>query len=248
MAEPAVHPAPSFARRVWPAAVLLVGLAVLLACGVPGRLSLDTLAAHRDVLCGFVAAHTAEAAMVYVGAYTAAVAFSVPGALLLTITGGFLFGTGWATVLAVVGATAGAIAVFLAARAAAGTLERPGANRRAGPWVARLERGFRDDAFCYMLFLRLVPVFPFWLVNLVPALLGVRLRVYAAATLIGIAPGALVYASVGSGLGAVLDAGGDPDLGLLTSAELALPLAGLGLLALLPAAVRRLRPQLGNRR
>ena len=114
-------------------------------------------------------------------------------------------GLGMALVL--VGATAGAIGIFLAARHTLGDFLRA----KAGPAIRRMEAGFRDNAFSYLMVLRLVPVFPFWLVNLVPAFLGVSLRTYAAATFLGIIPGSFVYCGVGNGLGAVFDAGGHGD-------------------------------------
>lgn len=224
-------------RRWLPLGLLVVGLGVALALGLHRHLTLDSLAAHRETLARFVEDKGMLAVGAYVGVYALTVAFSVPGATVLTLAGGFLFGTLAATGYAVTGATAGAVAVFLAARSALGGVLRD----KAGPWVERLEGGFREHAFSYMLFLRLVPLFPFWLVNLVPAVLGVPLGVYALATLVGIVPGALVYASVGNGLGAVLDAGGRPDLRLIFAPEVLLPLVGLGVLALLPVAVRRWR-------
>jgi uncharacterized membrane protein YdjX (TVP38/TMEM64 family) len=106
-----------------------------------------------------------------------------------------------------------------------------------------MEEGFHKDAFSYLLVLRLIPIFPFWLVNIVPAVLCVRLGVYVLGTFIGIIPGSLVYASVGNGLGAVFEAGGTPDLGIIFSYEILLPIVGLALLALLPVAYRHLRPR-----
>lgn len=228
---------PSPLRRLLPLAVLAAGFAAFFALGLHRTLTLSELAARRADLAAFVDAQGGLAALAYVGVYALVIAFSVPGGTVLTLAGGFLFGTAWGTAYAVAGATLGAVAVFLAARSALGGALR----RKATPWIGRLEAGFRANAFSYMLFLRLVPLFPFWLVNLVPAFLGVPLRVYALATLIGIVPGALVYASVGNGLGAVLDAGGTPDLGLIFSADVLPPLLGLAALALLPVAVKAWR-------
>lgn len=231
-------PSPSSAlRRLLPLAVLAAGLGAFFALGLHRTLTLDGLAARRTDLAAFVAGQGALAVAAYVAAYALAVAFSVPGGTVLTVAGGFLFGVVWGSAYAVAGATLGALAVFLAARTALGGALR----RRAGPWVGRLQAGFAENAFSYMLFLRLVPLFPFWLVNLVPAFLGVRLRVYALATLLGIVPGVVVYASVGNGLGAVLDAGARPDLGLVFCPEVMLPLLGLAALSLLPVAVKAWR-------
>ena len=133
--------------------------------------------------------------------------------------------------------TVGSIAVFLAARTAFYDLFQA----RVGAALAKLEDGFRRDSFNYLLFLRLVPVFPFWLVNIVPALLGMKLGPYALATLIGIIPGAVVYSSVGAGLGVLIDSGKVPDLGIIFEWQILLPLFGLAALALVPALYTRLR-------
>jgi uncharacterized membrane protein YdjX (TVP38/TMEM64 family) len=213
----------------------LVGL--VYASGVHRHVDVATLDAHRDTLTAFVGAHPVPAALLYILVYAAATAVSVPGAAVLTITGGFLFGTVVGAGLAVLGATAGAVAIFLVARTSLGEPLRA----RAGPWLERMRRGFQENAFSYLLVLRLIPLFPFWLVNVVPALLGMGLGAYALATLIGIVPGSLVFASLGNGLGALLDAGEEPDLGIVFDPQILLPLLGLALLALLPVAYRRWR-------
>jgi uncharacterized membrane protein YdjX (TVP38/TMEM64 family) len=104
-----------------------------------------------------------------------------------------------------------------------------------------MEEGFRQDALSYLLVLRLIPIFPFWLVNIVPAFLGVPLGTYVLGTFVGIIPGSFVYASVGNGLGAVFDAGGTPDLGIIFEPAILLPIVGLAVLALLPIAYRRFK-------
>jgi uncharacterized membrane protein YdjX (TVP38/TMEM64 family) len=222
-------------RRWLPLLLLLLALALVYGSGLHRQLSLETLKTQREALQGFVAARPLAAPLVFVLAYAGVVALSLPGALFLTLAGGFLFGTFLGSVLSVTGATIGAVAIFLVARTALGTSLRD----RAGPWLKRMEAGFREDAFSYLLVLRLIPLFPFWLVNLVPAVLGVRLPTFALATLIGIVPGSLVYTSVGNGLGAVLDHGGEPDLGLILKPQVLGPLLGLAALALLPALYRR---------
>jgi uncharacterized membrane protein YdjX (TVP38/TMEM64 family) len=224
-------------RRWLPLALLLLALAAAYASGVHRHLSLATLRDHREALQAFVAARPLGAPLAYVVAYAVATALSLPGAVFLTLAGGFLFGIWLGGLLTVIGATAGAIAIFLIARTALGS----GLRARAGPWLARMEAGFRQDALSYLLVLRLVPLFPFWLVNLVPAFLGVPLSTYALATFLGIIPGSLVYASVGNGLGAVLERGQEPDLGLVFAPQVLLPLLGLAALALLPMLYRRLK-------
>ena len=242
--HPGVRPV-SAVLRFLPLIALAGGLAAFFAFGLQRYVTFEALAHHREALLQWVARHPVSAPIAYTAVYVLAVAFSVPGGALLTLTGGFLFGVIGGTACALIGATIGATAVFLAARTAFGDLLRA----KAGSALQRMEEGFRRDAFSYLLALRLVPVFPFFLVNLVPAFLGVRLRTYVAATAIGIIPATFVFASVGNGLGAVFDAGDKPDvLGLLLTAPVLLPILGLAALALIPVVYRRLkgRPAVGG--
>ncbi len=224
-------------RRAAPLAVLAAGLALFLALDLQRFVSLTALQENHDALTAYVQGHAALASAIFVTAYAVAVAFSIPGAVLLTISGGVMFGVIWGSVLVVSGATAGAICIFLAARTA---LAEP-LRRRAGAWLLRLEGGFRRNAFSYLLTLRLVPVVPFWLVNIVPGLLGVPLRTYALTTFLGIIPGTVVYVSLGNGAGATLAAGGDLNLGIIFAPEVLLPLLGLAALSLVPVVLRKLR-------
>jgi uncharacterized membrane protein YdjX (TVP38/TMEM64 family) len=162
-------------------------------------------------------------------------AFSVPGAVWMTISGGFLFGPVAGTAVSVVGATLGALALFLAARYALGDILRA----KAGPALRKMEAGFNENALSYLFVLRLVPLFPFWLVNLVPALLMVKLGTFVFATFFGIIPGTLVFALVGSGLGSLLDAGMAPDLNVFFEPEILLPIAGLVILSLIPVIYKK---------
>lgn len=226
-------------RRLLPVAILLAGLAIFLLLGLERYISFEMLARHKATLTAWVAEHRLLAGLTFVLAYAFMVAFSLPVAVVATPVGGFLFGTWTGACLSVVAATLGSIAVFLAARYAFRDLFRT----RAGATLARLEEGFRHNDFSYLLFLRLVPVFPFWLINIVPALLGMRLKRYALATLLGIVPASIVYASVGAGLGAVLKRGEHPNLGIIFEWHILLPLLGLAALALLPVVFARLRRQ-----
>jgi uncharacterized membrane protein YdjX (TVP38/TMEM64 family) len=226
-------------RRLLPVAILLAGLAIFLLLGLERYISFEMLARHKATLTTWVAAHRLLAGLTFVLAYAFMVAFSLPVAVVATPVGGFLFGTWTGAGLSVVAATLGSIAVFLAARYAFRDLFRA----RAGTTLARLEEGFRHNDFSYLLFLRFVPVFPFWLINIVPALLGMQLKRYALATLLGIVPASIVYASVGAGLGAVLKRGEHPNLGIIFEWHILLPLLGLGALALLPVVFARLRRQ-----
>src|SRR6266481_2802296 len=207
------------ARRLLPLGLLVAAWIVFMVAGGYRYLTFSALAQNRDWLHGLVQRWGIIAAFVYVMAYATLVALSVPGGAVLTMAGGFLFGTWLGTLCAVVGATLGATGIFLAARAGLG-----GLAHRAGPFIAKLEAGFRADAFNYLLVLRLVFILPFWLVNLVSAVVGVRLRTYVLATFLGIIPGTFVYASLGNGLGEILQ---EPDLGIVFHPSVLLPIVGL---------------------
>jgi uncharacterized membrane protein YdjX (TVP38/TMEM64 family) len=218
-------------RRLVPLVVIAAIAAAFLAAGGERYLSFAALAAHRAWLKDLVARWGAAALLLYIAAYAALIALSVPGAALLTIAGGLLFGTWLGGCGAILGATLGASAIFLAARA--GLADLP---TRAGPRAQRIAAGFRADAFPYLLVLRFVPIFPFWLVNLAAAVAGIRLVPYVASTFLGIIPGALVYAALGSGLGHVVAA---PRSAGLFRPSVLLPVFGLSLLALIPVGYRR---------
>jgi len=215
-------------RRLWLALGAVALLAVLRFTGLGELLSLDTLSRHREALLGFVAANLFVAALAYVALYALAVALSFPGAVILTLAGGFLFGAWLGTLLTVTGATIGATGVFLFAKVIFGEQ----ALDRRGPRAQGLAEAIRRNAASYLLVLRLVPLFPFFLVNLVPAFVGVRLPVYVLTTFIGIIPGTAVFSLTGAGLGNILDAGGTPDLRSVLSPEILAGLIGLALLSL----------------
>jgi len=221
------------ARRLIPLGLLVAAGITFVAVGGRHYLTFAALAENRDWLSSLVQRWGFVAAFFYIAVYALLVALSVPGSAVLTIAGGFLFGTWLGTLCAVLGATLGATGIFLATRAGLG-----GLARRAGPLVGKLEAGFRADAFNYLLVLRLVFIFPFWLVNLVPALAGVRLSTFILATFLGIIPGAFVYASLGNGLGNVV---GEPGLGVLLRPSVLGPVVGLVILALIPVGYKRWR-------
>jgi uncharacterized membrane protein YdjX (TVP38/TMEM64 family) len=230
-------------RRLLPALVLVAGLVLFFAFGLNRYLTFEALREHRDWLHAEVDANALLSAATLILVYATVIAFSLPAGAVLTIAAGFLFGTAAAAACVVVGATIGATAVFLAARTALADVLRA----KAGAGLRRMEAGFRENAWNYLLVLRLIPIFPFWLVNLVPAFLGVPLRTYVAATFIGIIPGTVVYASLGSGVGAILDAGQTPDLGIIFKAEVLLPILGLAVLAALPVAYKKIKARRGER-
>jgi len=239
--------------RLLPLALLAAAAVLFWWCGGLGYFTLQKLAEHRETLLAWVAQNHAAVLAGYIGVYAVIVALSLPVAAPLTLAGGFLFGWLVGGLATIVAATCGAVAIFMLARTA---LAEPLA-RQAGPWLEKLRAGFQEDAIGYLLFLRLVPAFPFWLVNLAPALLGVSLRDYIVATAIGIIPGTFAFALTGAGLDSVLAAhqeayadcmvqnpapgacsfGLDPS-SLLTP-KLLIAFAALGVIALIPAIVKR---------
>jgi uncharacterized membrane protein YdjX (TVP38/TMEM64 family) len=240
-------------KRFTPLAVIALAMLAVFATGAYRHVSLETLVRHRMAIDAFIDAHGVAAVAVFMGVYVVVVALSIPGAIFLTISGGILFGTAVGGLASVVSATIGATIIFLVAKSACGE----NLVRRAGPLAGKLADGFRADAFSYLLFLRLVPAFPFFLVNLAPALVGVKLTTFVAATAIGVIPATFAFAFFGSGLDSVIAAqerlfraclatGRDDchlqfDLGMIATPQLLAALAALGAIALVPVAVRRLR-------
>lgn len=234
---PPAEPGKPLWRRLLPLGLLVLLAAIAFAFDLHHYLSLETLKTHQQALERAVEARPLVTGAGFVLVYAAVVAISLPGAALMTIAGGYLFGVWLGGLLVITGATSGAVVVFLVARTSLG---EPLAAK-AGPWLERMRHGFNEDGVSYLFVLRLIPVFPFWIVNIVPALLGMRLGPYTLATFLGIMPGSFVYASVGNGLGAVIAAGDEPDLGIILDPAVLGPLLGLAALALLPVGYKRWR-------
>lgn len=232
---------PTSPLKKWlPLGVAAICLAAFFLLGGADYISLDWLKENRSFLTDFVSQHPIWAALGLIGIYAALVAISFPGASLLTIFAGFMFGTVTGTATVVVGATLGAVAIFLMSKSTFGDA----LAKRAGPAIEGLREGFQRDAFSYLLVLRLAPAFPFWLVNIAAGLLGARLSTFAVTTFFGIIPGSFVYASIGAGAGALLDTGRELNLaGALLKPEILLPIAGLSLLSFLPMVLRRFQTQ-----
>ena len=222
-------------RRAAPIAALFALAGTIYALDLHAYLSLDTLREYRRTLTELVAMHSALAVGLYLIVYTGSTALSLPGGAALSIAGGFLFGGLAGGLYVILGATVGASLVFLAARTVLGN----GLRSRAGPWFGRMESGFQKNAFSYLLTLRLIPLFPFFVVNLVPAFLGVGLRTYVLATAVGIIPGSLVFTFAGSGIGRLLDAGESFSVASILTPGIIGALTGLGLLSLAPTLYRR---------
>lgn len=225
----------NWVKRFLPLGILVGAIVLVFATGLHNYLSFETLKEHRETLTAFVRDNAIVAALIFMAVYALVVALSLPGGAVMTITGGFLFGIWIGALWVVIAATIGATILFLVAKTSLGDSLRA----KAGPWLKKMEEGFQEDALSYLLVLRLVPLFPFFVVNLVPAFLGVKTRDYVLATFFGIIPGSFVYASVGNGLGAVFDAGETPDLGIIFKPEILTPIIGLAVLALIPVIYKK---------
>jgi len=242
-------------RRWLPLIVIVALMALAFAMGWQRYLTFKTIGTNYQALQDFIAANLAVALLIYILIYATVVALSLPGGLVMTVTGGLLFGWLAGGLATLVGATAGATLIFLIAKSSLGEA----LAAKAGPWLGRLRDGFKENALSYLLFLRLVPIFPFWLVNLAPAVLGVPLGTYVIGTAIGIIPGTFAFSVAGSGLGSVVEAqnqiyadclakgGPDPvascpytiDTSALVTPQLLVAFALLGVVALIPVVYKR---------
>ncbi|HET7033684.1 MAG TPA: TVP38/TMEM64 family protein [Casimicrobiaceae bacterium] len=218
-------------RKIALLAALVIVVAAFFVFHGERYLTLDTVKANRDALLAFTNAHYVAALAIAFAVYVLATAFSLPGGLVLSLTMGFLFGRWVGTVLVVIAATIGATLVFVAAR----YLFADAARRRMGALGEKINAGFTENALSYLLFLRLVPLFPFFLVNLAPAFTTIGVRTFVVGTLIGIIPGSFVFVNLGQTLGRI-----DSLSGLLSTETIA-AFVLLGLLALAPVVVRKMR-------
>jgi len=231
--------------------LVLVGAVLILGyfSGLKDYISLSNLIEQRENINNFVTDNFVSALLIYILVYTLLVAISFPGASALSITSGLIFGWFTAGLATVSAATLGAIIIFLIARSSLGNVLK----ERAGAFMTKMMEGFQKDAFQYLLTLRLIPAFPFWAVNIVPALLNMKLLPYAIATFIGIIPGTFAFAYLGAGLDSVIaeqeaanpgcaDAGTcSIEIGALVTTELLLALAFLAVLSFLPFIIKKLR-------
>ena len=223
--------------------ILLAGFIAFFASGVHEFFSLQVLGQHYNAIKDFVEDKQWLSYLGFFCAYFTAVAFSLPIASLLTLAGGAIFG--WpAAALTVLAATTGAGLVFFAARNLFSDILR----RRAGPFLNKLENGFSQNAFFYLIALRLVPTAPFWVLNIVPALTRMGIAQFLAATFIGITPGSFVYVWVGRGFDQALTSGQTPDFTILSSSNMLLPLGALGFLSLMPVFIRLRQTRVKNSR
>lgn len=242
MSKPTEHNERSAFQRWWPVALLLLAVGALVLFGPDNKTLFEALRTHREDMLALVAEYALIAELAYALIYALAIAFSLPGGAMMTLIGGFLFGPVRTTIYVVVAATLGATALFLIARSTVGDRLRG----RARPWMAKMEAGFQDNAMSYLLVLRLVPLFPFFMVNLVPAFLGVPLRTYVITTFFGIIPGTFVFALAGNGLGSALEASADFSVAAVLTPDIIAALVGLAALSLVPVVYKKFRGRHGG--
>lgn len=239
MTDPAQAPESSSLWRRLPfvALVIAAGLAFYF---YHDLLSLDTLAQHRVRLLELRDQHYILASLAFILTYALVVILSLPGAIILTLVGGFLFGVFPGFLYNAIAATLGAVLIFVAARAGFGR-DMSAKIAAQGGSASRLQEALKGNEWSVLLAVRLFPLFPFFIANLVPAFVGVRLSTFTITTFLGILPADIIYASIGSGLGEVFARGEVPSLGLILRPEFGLPLIGLTVLAIVPVAVKLYR-------
>ena len=224
-------------KKLIPLFVLIVGTGSFFILGGHEVLNFETLRTQSGFLQEFVEAHYIRAVAFYMCAYILITAFSLPMALPMTLFGGFLFGAYSGTFYTTASATIGAVLIFLAARYALSDWF----GQKVEGILHRLKDGFNENAFAYLLTLRLIPLFPFWAVNIVPALLSVPLRIFTLSTFIGIIPATFVFTLAGSGLSEVFLSQSEFSLSSVITPKLLLALTGLGILALLPVLWKKFK-------
>ena len=231
-------PSPVWRQRI---PVIVIALVALIgALTLRDFITFEALRDNREALLAFRDANYAATAVVFVVTYIAMVSFSMPGAILVTMTGGFLFGLIPGALFNVIASTTGAVIIFSAVRAGFGRQIAARIDASGGK-IALLTRAIRENEIPVLLSLRMMPVMPFFLMNVLPALIGVRLRVFAATTFFGIIPGGFVYTWVGAGLGEVFARDETPDLGVIFGPNILGPIVGIALLSLMPVVVKAMR-------
>jgi len=231
-----MQPKKSVLSRYGPIAII-AAVALVGAFTLRDYLSFDALRDNREALIAFRDANYALTVLGFIAAYVVIVAFSLPGAAIATLTGGFLFGTLFGAGINVIGATIGATLIFLAARFGLGESLKAKMDASEG-MVAKIKRGIDENQWSMLFFIRLVPAVPFFVANLIPAFLGVPLHRFVISTFVGIIPGSLVYTSVGAGLGEVFAKGESPNLGIIFEPHILFPILGLCALSVLPVVIK----------
>ena len=227
-------------KQMIPLLILLGGMVAFFVLGAQSYLSMAMLKKHYMLLQQWTETYYILSVLVFVAAYTILAACSIPGAAVMSLLGGFLFGVWAGSVWVVLAATAGATITFMAVNTAFGRLMR----QRAANTSGRLSRGLAGNAFNYLFFLRLVPICPFFVINIAAGLVGMSLRTFVLATFLGIIPGSVIYAWVGSTLGETIKRGEAIHTGIIYQPMILLPLLALAIMGLLPVAVRMIRRRL----
>ena len=229
-------------KRLSPLIILGMGLALFFIFDLDAYITQETLRNNRDWLLSCISENTVLTTLVFMTVYAVGTAFALPVGAILTITGGFMFGQISGTLYVVSAATIGSTCLFLAAKTGLGDVLRT----KAGPAVKSMEKGFRENELIYMFVLRLIPIFPFFIVNLVPAFLGVSLRNYVIGTFFGIIPGSFIYLTIGAGIGTIFDQGKILEISSVLTKEIVSALIGLAVLALLPVAYKKFKAGKGT--
>ena len=227
-------------KRILPIAIIALAMGLVFVFDLHHYFSIAALREHRETLTTFVSERGPTAVAAFIGIYALSTALSIPGGAILSIAGGFLFGGLFGGLYVIVGATIGATVLFIAAQSVLGDTLKA----RAGPWLQKMRAGFQDNALSYLLVLRLIPLVPFFIVNLVPAFLGVRLSTFVLGTFFGIAPGALVFTFTGAGLGSILDSDEAFSAASILTPEVTAALVGMALLSILPVVYKKFRKPL----
>lgn len=220
--------------------IIILTVAVLGAFFLRDYLTFQALADNREALIAFRDNNYLLTVLVFIAVYVLIVAFSLPGATIATLTGGFLFATFPGALFNIIGATIGATAIFLAARWGFG--EKLGARLEGSDGIVKkIKDGIDENQWSMLFLIRLVPAVPFFMANLIPSFLDVPLRRFVISTFVGIIPGTTVYTSVGEGLGEVFASGETPNLGVIFEPAILFPILGLCVLAVLPIIIQAVR-------
>jgi len=223
--------------RLVPLMLVIIAIVLVFYFKLNTYLSFEAIKTHKTLLLAWINLHYGLSVFFFMLVYIAVVALSIPGAVFLTLTAGFLFGIVFSAIYVVISATIGATCIFLIVQFSLGQW----LAEKNGTWVVRMQKGFQENALQYLLFLRLVPLFPFPVVNVVPGILNIKKSTFVIGTFFGIMPGSFVYAMLGNGLGYAFSTGKSPNLSIIFEPAIFWPLIGLAALSLIPIAYKRLR-------
>tara|TARA_Y100000588_G_scaffold308636_1_gene333281 strand:- start:296 stop:1033 length:738 start_codon:yes stop_codon:yes gene_type:complete len=228
-------------KKLTPILFLILGLVFFFIYDFQQFFELKTLELYHGELKAWATGLGVRAWLIFICLYAVLVAISVPGATLMTVISGLVFGPFLGGILAIIGATVGAVIIFLAARYAFSDFFR----FRVGSIPEKIEDAFKENALIYLLILRLIPIFPFWFVNLAPAFLKISIRVYSFATLVGIIPAAFIYSILGDRFGLLLKTNEEIYLGIIFEPRFLMPLVALAMLIFLPIVFKKLKTRSG---